>query len=276
MFIVGVLISIFAGLAVVNIQQQFNSNKRKAMIGEGRNLATAIAFARIDTGIYPKIPFLKLSHRQLEFESLVYTSGSNSKYLFNFLDAYGLGTGPLAPKLDASWPDGGFFAAATSRGGVAQGTGGSLQVRLREIDVTGNYRASWPADAYGNPWLLYLISINLTTAQPYFISQSLTGTPSPADKGDYFTAVVSYGPNRVPGGGPSYNPGTAAGPLNARIYTGDFRDNDYSTLLPAEYNIDPRPRAISKRFGTSDLAPNDAGDPTGILDPGSDDIVIEF
>jgi hypothetical protein len=274
MFIVGALIALFAGIAVINIQQQFLSNKRKAMIGEARQLGTALGFAQLDLGIYPRFCFLPFSDRQMQFEAQERIG--DPTYFYQILDYTGIGTTPLAATLRNEWR-GPYFAASQSRGAVGQANAGFVDMIVPEVGAESPFQ--WPADAYGNPWVLYLVSIDLQSGEPYFINgnpPSFTDPiPSPTDDPDYLTAVVSYGPNKVPGGGPTLDPGFAQATLDLRLYTGDYKGRTYTSLTFSEYTA-TRARAISNRFGTAGLASNDDDIPTGILDPGSDDIIYEF
>jgi len=276
MFIVGALIALFAGIAIINIQQQFESNKRKAMIGEARQLGTAMGFAKLDTDVYPRIAFLPFSDRQMQFEAQ--NRSLAPFYLYGILDYTGIGTGATNEqivRMRTNW-QGPYFAASQSRAGTIQGRGGFVQMTIPEV---GGDPFRWPADAYSNPWVLYLVSIDTVNNRPYFINGNPpdAGNPgSPTTDADYLTAIVSYGRNRVPGGGPQIDPGsTGAGALPLRLFTGDFRGQEFTSLTFFEYNLQ-RAAAISTRFGVGALPPNEDGVPAGILDPGSDDIVYEF
>lgn len=275
MFIVGALIALFAGIAIFNVQQQFQDNKRKAMIGEARQLGTAMGFAKLDLGLYPRMPFLEFSDRQLQFEASQRTLGIFSFY--QSLDYTAIGTAGQAAALRANWK-GPYFAASQSRAGTAQGRGGFVRMTIPEF---GGEPFRWPADAYNNPWVLYLVSIDVVNKRPYFINgnpPSATNFNSPTTDPDFLTAIVSYGPNHVPGGGAIADPGTnAAGALALRLFNGEFRGQEFQALTFAEYTLE-RAAAISNQFGAGALPLNDADppQPTGVLDPGSDDIVYEF
>lgn len=275
MFIVGALITLFAGLAVFNIREQFESNRRKAMIGEARNLGVSLGFAKMDTNVYPKLCFLEMSKRVLEFEAV--SRGMNQDALFTIMDYTSIGTNVFSGNIKNNWR-GAYFAASQTRGNISQGRGGFVKMRIPEIPGTVEQQTfQWPADPLGNPWVLYLLNLDPNTNRPIFINAAQNF--SPTLEPDYLTAVVSYGPNRIPGGGPSIEPSLAPGMLAMRLYTGDYHgseftllsDNDYVTALGAA-----RAAVVSNRFGTAGLANNDEGQPTGILDPGSDDVVYEF
>ena len=56
--LVAVLLSIFAGLAMVNISALFDQNKTKAATAELRMFMEGLSFCVNDFGIYPKLNFL--------------------------------------------------------------------------------------------------------------------------------------------------------------------------------------------------------------------------
>ena len=136
MFIVGALIALFAGIAVINIQQQFDSNKRKAMIGEARQLGTSLSFAKLDLGIYPRLCFLQYSDKQLQFEAIQRLGAGSNFFFYGTMDYSGIGTAPLASTLLANWK-GPYFSASQSRGGVGQASqGGIVNMVIPEISAT--------------------------------------------------------------------------------------------------------------------------------------------
>lgn len=273
MFIVGALIALFAGIAVINIQQQFDSNKRKAMIGEARQLGSSIAFAKLDTGVFPRLCFLSLSDTQLQFEARQRGYVGAEKYFYSIMDYLGRNTFAIAPNLDSNWR-GPYFSASQSRGGTAQGRGGFVNMAIPEVPTSTTDPFRWPADGYGNPWVVYLVSADLSQnpPAPYFLNAQ--NVNSPTTNPDFFTAVVSYGPNRIPGGGPAADLVTQPVAAQNRIYV-ETGFNQYRMLTANEYTP-ARARFVSNRFGTTGLAPNDQGIATGIIDAGSDDIIYEF
>lgn len=279
LFIVGALIALFAGLALFNVREQFDSNRRKAMIGEARNLGTSMGFAKMDTAVFPKFCFLTMSEREMQFEAV--SRGHNADFYYNVIDYTNIATGPFAAGIKQNWR-GPYFAASQSRQNISQGRGGFVTMNV-PIEFGGTVQSEpfrWPADSWGNPWVLYLVALQRTSPtafEPVFIN----GAPnfSPTLDPDYFTAIVSYGPNKVPGGGPGLDTNAAGATLDLRLYTGDYRNATFDGLRFVDYTGaagSARARAVSNRFGTAALAPNDQGQPTGILDIGSDDVVYEF
>ena len=151
----------------------------------------------------------------------------------------------------------------------ARAIGGIVTMLLPNTGIA----TDWPADVYGEPYVLYLIKVTETG--------ELDWVSSATDEADYFAAVISYGRNRVPG----YR-------ADMPIPTGDFnrlkderlykeggsgsdiynnpRIVQFTALTAAEYNL-PRLQALTKigRMGISE-------DEVGIIDPGSDDIIYEF
>lgn len=119
---------------------------------------------------------------------------------------------------------------------------------------------------------------------------------SPTTKGNFVNAVVSYGPNRFPGGdaneivdfGPSGegDQGAVTAPGNGvwatRLYSG--RPNytpSAKGLITHTYtgytagNLSQKANMWSRRFAIPNGAPM-APSGIGIADPGSDDVVFEF
>jgi hypothetical protein len=58
----------------------------------------------------------------------------------------------------------------------------------------------WPADVWGNPYSVYLIATDSSIIDPGNNPLGLRVIDHPGENPDYFAAVVSYGPNGVPGG----------------------------------------------------------------------------
>ncbi len=285
MFIVGALIALFAGIAIVNVQQQFVSNKRKAMIGEARQLGTALGFAKLDLDIYPRLCFLESSGKQLQFEAT--RRGLTAGYLYTIMDYNDIMVnGPtwldFSVRLLNNWK-GPYFSASQNRPGSAQGRAGFVNMT---VPKAGGVPFRWPADGWGNPWVLYLVSLQLNVSGgspvPYFVGNPPNqAVESPSVNADYLTAVVSYGPNHMPGGGTQVDPALSLATMQLRLYNAvgtnaeDFRGIDYTMLTLSEHTTQ-RAAALSNQFGTGGLALNDDDVPTGILDVGSDDIVYEF
>lgn len=290
LLVVGALIAIFAGLAIINVQQQYESNQRKAVIGESRQVAAAMDFAYNDIGMFPKIAFLQYSIEGLRLESQrLY---GNSAAIFSDFNIYGIGTSTAAANIQEDWL-GPYFSASQSRSRVAQGRGGS---RFMQTDIMGGSGTgiSWPVDAYNNPYMYYGLHVDEADGSLYFTTgeeddPSVQST-NPRQTGNRINAIVSYGRNRVPGGGNLAEPagsfddsgvGTAYG---LRLYRGN-PDNEQAPLVLLQRsdlfgsNGQRRANVWGVGFATDTTGfalDNDGINPVGITDPGSDDIVFTF
>ncbi len=249
--IVGALIALFAGMAIINIQQQYENSVRKIMIGESREIGTAMSFAHQDLGIFPKFCFLNHSRNML-FQ----VAGTNRLPLS--FDYMGFDVTGREQQLIEGWR-GGYFAMSQSRGNITQGRrGGIVKAWLLEDNIA----IDWPADAWGNPYVLYLLYL-MPDGAPDFIL-------TPSHEPDFFCAVVSYGPNRVPGGETNMSAAQVDSLRQYRIfsdYTGT--EADY-TIFPVNSYTRNHALVYSNRYATF------LGNLPGITDPGSDDIVFEF
>lgn len=295
--IVGALIALFSGLAVISIQQVFQSNVRKAAIGETRQIATALEFANLDTSVFPRLSWLSQSPEGMR---LIGTQIGVGDAIFTRLDINGRLTGAAgANRIFNQW-DGPYFAVATSRAGTAQGRGGFAYMLFPDLPANGPNSATgtggirWPADPYNNPYVVYMLDIDFNTSQLSFVTDEAVGNQPATRKGNYVNAVVSYGPNNYPGG-TEFNrvpyegadqSSIGPGPYALRLYRGrpDFRPPakgvvTHQYLTQNELNI-PRANAWSQDFFTNVPGGNqpqdENGNPVGITDTASDDIVFEF
>jgi len=288
--IVAALLSLFAGIAVINIQQMYDSNKRKATFPETRALATAFSIARDNVGFFPNLFYLSQPKSLLTDASGV---------LLNRIDYMGFlqasSSGP-PPQILEQWQDGPYYGMSQGRSGSAQGQGGIAKMRLPLPQAQANSWGDpvvWPADPYGNPYVLYLLKVEKGSDPPYRFVGSLEETA------DYLVAVVSYGPDGIPGsvldnrGNPTAslankalvkNPGvTYPALLNSRLYSEpDPRDGTYRLPFTAGYKFaNNRNRILiikNAEAYRNELIP---GAPPnyelkGMLDPGSNDIVLKF
>lgn len=299
--IVGVLIAGFSSLAIFAIREQFEANKAKATIAEARQIATALEFANIDTGIFPKLSFLTESIEGLRFAGQDFGS---VPVLFSSLDIYGrqtLGAGLPTEvvsgqiqrnvnRINNNW-NGPYFALSPTRRAFAQGRGGYAYMLSPDLPNTGpnspstSHGLRWPTDTNNNPYVVYMLDrVEGQETLAFVTEQSGIDVTR---KGNYVNAIVSYGRNGYPGGEPV--PADDAPPnleqlLNMRLYTEvldtvksipTFRQvapNQYTrqranmwTARFADLNGSPRPIRAGGTFS-----------PAGIADPTSDDIVFEF
>jgi hypothetical protein len=259
MFIVGVLITLFATLAIINVQQQFEINKRKAAIGDIHQLASSMSFCYNDVNIFPKFAFL-----DQPLDEIAPFIGATRRLIAGF-DYMGHPLTGYEPQIIANWK-GPYAAASETRRKIARG-GGIVDMILPESGET----VSWQADPWGNPYVLYLIYIySDASGRPVF-----DWIPSATTEPNYFTAAISYGRNTVPGCKvDTYGqiPDTFKSRAEReRLYiTVDKRLPVYRALTETEYN--------AERLSALSRAPLDGVDGVmvGIRDTGSDDIIYEF
>jgi len=316
MLVVGALIAVFSALAVFGVQQQFNSNIRKATIGETRQLAQALDFANLDTNLFPRLCFMTEGVVGLDFLSLQSSNNNSVLQTYRFLDIYGRASTDLASSLQvgarnrSNW-DGPYFNMSQARDGVSQGRGGSVQMVLPEFaglssdpESPANRGFRWPADPYTNPYMIYMLDLDLTQGPsvPRLRFVSERNAQDSSLKGNYTNAVVSYGRNQYPGGGDEVRPAAGAnlGDLNT-VGTGQWRFRLYYGN-PASRQLrlaplggiagvdDPalladRASIWSAQFAgqsgerltnTADYPSDGSGRLIGIADPGTDDVVFEF
>jgi prepilin-type N-terminal cleavage/methylation domain-containing protein len=280
LLIVGALIALFAGLAIFGAQQAYLDNQRKAMIGEARQVATALDIAYADVNFFPALAFLDKGLNNLFITAQQEGVPNNGEAILDFMHIYLLPTTGRVQAIRREWNPGGYFSASQSRSGVSQGRGGSKRMDLQVLGSSiGVY--DWPVDAYGNPWMVYDLNIDRDSGAVSF------NLLDPFNSGNYVTAVVSYGRNRVPGGGSLYigDGVLGTGPENLRLYQGNPDNTSTNLIYTTNRFTNDRAAAWSERdtqntpgAGVGNLATEDidGGDPVGITDPGSDDIVYTF
>ena len=260
LLIVGILISIFSTIALFNARRAYEDNLRKAAVGELYQLRTGIAFAYDDLEFYPKLNYLNNGLRMLwdDLEPPV-PPGS----IPNFMDIYGTEVaGELARIVVLKWKSEGYIGLAATRRGVgAMARGGS--VRMYDPTIREIYK-DWPADPYGNPYVMYILDIPYVTRyNPVFIT-------SPRQSARMITALVSYGPDKQPGGsreelGPT--PILTQDRRALRLYTeSTIPGADYQLLTIDELNSPTIYGGYTRSLAYRDL----------VSQSGSDDIILEF
>lgn len=288
--IVASLIALFSGLAIFGVQQQFENNRRKATIAETRQIATSLDLANLDVSIFPKLCWLEQSESGLRFiGQQLFGGGGNEFEIYNYMDIQSRSTFSQGFGISQNWR-GAYFAISQARRGAAQGQGGYVQMILPELEglPSGADGYRWPADPYGNPYVLYMLNLDLTNpgnAVLYFINEDTdaSGNQDPGAKGEYINAIVSYGMNRIPGGGDRIrvNMNDSSNVSGRRLYTQANPNQNIARYLDElEFN---RARAnvwnaeFNANLGGGALATdNDGTGPVGITDIGSDDIIFEF
>jgi prepilin-type N-terminal cleavage/methylation domain-containing protein len=335
--IVAMLISLFSGLAIFGMQYLRETSMRKAAIADARTLGSAISMFQIDLNTIPKLGYLSCPvaelHRLAALDGLSATAlptafDSLGYYSDGFLGTY---TGSLSAgraKILADWagpylpnPRQRKMVASTASVGYYtrmampnKDAGGALVMTATtpadyKAKAGSNIILDWPADPWGNPYVLYLVHLDTAAdASPWWIA-------SPSQSANYVAYVVSYAKNGFPGGdstiaeqgGTTDNDPLKISALPYRLYlTADdsMRSQyDFVALLPptaqnvttaGTYNLnrlqalhrqdytDPK---TSVRSGWRTVVPStnpaynwsylDNAVP-GVLDPGSDDIIYQI
>jgi prepilin-type N-terminal cleavage/methylation domain-containing protein len=290
--IVASLIAIFSGLAVFSIQQQFRNNQVKATIAETRNIAATLDLAHLDVSMFPKLCWLDQSETGLRFIGVqLFGTGAASAQIFNNMEIGQRSTFNQAFSISQNWR-GSYFAMSQSRAGSSQGRGGIVNMILPEYAslAGGADGFRWPADPYGSPYVVYMLNVDRDAQTLFFINDDPVHGDNPGFQGDYINAVVSYGPNQVPGGGANFRTGLinpAAGAGTRRLYNQTLAER-FEYLEEADFqgpsgerlaNIWKRTFNFAAGFADTDMAPNPDIDSTtgvGITDRGSDDVIFEF
>jgi len=287
--IVAALIALLSGIAAINIQSAYVNNQRKSTYGEARSVATAMSFAFEDVGIYPKLCFL----RQNSF-FIAPPAGNNpgapGPYLVSGFEYMGhpLSQQPtLIKRVITNWAQGfgspGYMSASEGKRGLFQGRRGGLVRMEIPMDVQGYDPITipggqslpiyeWPADPWGRPYVIYMLWQEGVRADGlpnvHFVDRP---TRSP----NYALAVISYGPNGIPGGNENVTAADIATGQSLWLFSRVDRaypdQSDYRCLRPSEYDPN-RMNVYSYQRLLGVQNPN----PPGITDSGSDDIVVDF
>jgi len=297
--VVAALIAIFSAIAIISVQTQLINNRRKAIIGESRQIATAMDFAYNDVGFFPSIAFLDETAVTLELQSEFIFGDSDEIYARlqhylipnqSFIQTQKQFNGP-------------YISSTQGRSRVSQGLGGSRRMLIFNGIPGANdpQGVDWPVDAVNNPWVMYNLHLDRSTSSLYFTTNSEDDSSAlnltkPSATGNFINAIVSYGENQVPGGGPNYNPtgdvdaATANSPQGLRLYYGNPNQSANPLTLHTianggltGTNGNLRASAWTAQFfqnaggGAGTLALTDDNSASvGITDDGSDDIVFSF
>ena len=288
--IVGALIALFSGLAIFSVQQMYDSNRRKAMVGEAYQIATALSMARDDIGFYPRLHLLSLPRALVTTQQQV--SGRTVLQPIPGMDTYGFFSPFTPPNFSKSIADnwrGPYMGTSEARGGLSQGGRGLVTVRLPDLPA-GNDLVLWPADTWSRPWVIYQVSAALDPGSGEVVPRPIT---RPGENADFFNAAVSYGANGYPG---NYFQAKLEDPEGSEVFTfiermraaalyienqpGDLARYTMKTLSGAadpQFLITPQDFAFSMLADQQITEPDgDVGAIKGILMPGSDDVIIRF
>ena len=269
--IVAALIALFSALAIFSMTYLVDTSKRKSAIADVRTIGSVLSTATMDFGVIPKIGYLSESREGLERMAPV-----GSKLPGEF-DTLGLmpADSPQIRRITQNW-EGPYLPNPAQRQVVSSGFKGYF---TRMKLAGSNNVLNWPADPWGNPYVVYLLHLNPgPNSAPQWVE-------SPTEKANYAAVVVSYGKNGIPGG--SSDPRTilaadravAEGYLLFTRLTGN-PNAEFQALTPAEYWQPARYLALHNKagwqaegFGGTYL-PNE--NIPGILDSGSDDLVYQI
>jgi prepilin-type N-terminal cleavage/methylation domain-containing protein len=203
--IVGAIIALFAGLAIFAAQAFYQNTTRKAIQDETKSIGTALAHARDDVGFFPRLHLLGSLFSQLDPLGAVLRPGLDT---YGFMVAGGrLADGRNVPFSEATWRPP-YTSVVEARRLFAQGSRLLVKVRLidpgtRSYSIPGSNEevslVDWPADIWGNPYVVYLVTDGGAPNQNTN-PLGLRMISHPLENPKYWAAVVSYGPNGVPGG----------------------------------------------------------------------------
>lgn len=266
--VVALLIAILSAIGLISVRSFMTRNQLRIVIGETNQIATGLSLARDDLGFYPKINFLLYGENQIglglgEIDAL-------SNPIHPDFAVYGNDVANLTSRIVQGWA-GPYIGMSPGR----RGTGGPTVVTMRMPGVADNPATpqndadqQYPGDVWFQPYCVYIMNIDENGLVSFNTNdrRRQDGVTEPEfwqEHGNFFNAVVSYGPNQVPGGqNPPANanlPDRAA-QESARLYEViDIRNRLYEALEPAEYNTANR---INGYFA--------------IVDEDSDDLVRQF
>jgi type II secretory pathway pseudopilin PulG len=312
------LIAMLSGIAVFQVKSVMDQTRIKATYPDLRSVADALTTAHFDLGFFPKLGFLSLSQPQLIQNNTL----PEDFEVMGFGTTQAIGPQRMAQIVDA-W-NGPYFNAAGGRSPLKTGTRGYyVQMQMPRatsatplVDWPAGTLVEWPADPWGSPYVVYLLHQDKAVLDPSDPTKTTYLKPppprfvrSPYEEPNYFAAVVSYGPNGIPGGSadPHFgnNPSVIATGRQFRLFTSvpaasssptrfvALKDNEVQVTTPVSSGDVATSRILSLSmndpFGYLGAfrGPDNSQVP-GILDPtftymngstkvtvmGSDDIVV--
>lgn len=269
MLIVGALIALFSGLAVFNITTQLQINKQKASSAECRSLVTALAFAQQDLGYFPKLCFLNMSTASLMPMLNPPDTSTKPPNLYGLeYHSYPVSMDAQGAKLIKMWkgPYGGFSQDRRVKMTIKPEVSGDKSAEL-----------DWPADPFGNPYVVYLIKTKQVGSA--LVQKFIEGA---GEDPNYFAAVVSYGRNRVPGLGNDFTVPQMQARLPYRAYR-EISPTHFEMLTSKEFTgAQPLPPVNGVTVTIDDIISMvktglaiDSSNPR-VRELGSDDRYVEF
>lgn len=193
MLLVAALVVIFSSIAVFSVSEFAIQNKKKASVGECRQIASAMSFAQQDLGFYPKICFLQFALPQMKAAPIT------DMPLCGFDYIGGQVIPNLVTRLDKYWGGGlgGKYIGFNEKTAVVPMT--YIHHVHPGCDAgEKNLTFDWPADPFGQPYACYLLHAPPVT-ETNSNKQSERFCASVSEDANYFAGIVSYGPNQVPG-----------------------------------------------------------------------------
>lgn len=267
--IVAALIALFSALAIFSMTYLVDTSKRKSAIADVRTIGSVLSTAAMDFGVLPKIGYLSESREGLEHMAPVGSKLPPEFDTLGFMPA----DSPQIRRITQNW-EGPYLPNPAQRQVVSSGFKGYFtRMKLAGSNVPLN----WPADPWGNPYVVYLLHLDPgANSAPRWVL-------SPTEKANYRALVVSYGKNGIPGGSSDRRTITAAVLQEAEKFllftrlTGN-PNAEFQALGPGEYGV--QYLALHNRagwnaagFGGSYLADENI---PGILDSGSDDLAYQI
>ncbi|MBN1475896.1 hypothetical protein JXA47_04000 [Candidatus Sumerlaeota bacterium] len=255
--VIALLISILSAIALFSVRSMMDRARVRTVIGETYQIATALSLCRDDIGIYPKLNFLLYSINEIgEFTGAI----TPTNRIHPDFESFGNDIENQTTRLASRW-NGPYMGMSQTRTSVGIAAGPSI-VRM-QLPQANNQEVLYPGDAWQQPYSVYLMSIDGDGFVTFNTGE--TGLPFEVENfttlPNFFSAVVSYGPNRQPGGPDLSNLPATFDPVAARLYETISERSPfiYRALIPDQYNTGDR---INGYFA--------------IQDENSDDLVREF
>lgn len=194
--IVAALLAIFASIAVINIATVYRENQRKTVVGELRQFREAVGFSLQDVNLVPKLNFLTQSRigiidpaspigqERVTEDFAMYGHTIPDRRRRQYVDNWNGGYISVGRPLEQTEP------SALGRAGYVRMQIGSGVVNPINPN-SGNNVVAWPADLWGNPYVVYMLQVDL--------NGNVTFVQTPYEDTNYALDFVSYGPDGVPG-----------------------------------------------------------------------------
>lgn len=255
--VVSTLIALLSGIALFSINEMYIRNIRKVSFAEAFQLATALSIAENDLDFYPKLNYLRQPKELILMEETtmnVFTHSLNPNRTVPSLDYWGhlRANSALTLRIISNW-GGPYMGVSQARQDSNRGAqSGIVKMRLPYLAeslatingaVTPNVSVvDWPADPFGNPYLLYQFK---AVIDPTFAVNIPLFLEDPSDEASFRNMIVSYGRNNFPGG----NENTSQGYGNNTLLPGAlYVDSDvYDDLYPNDETADFTLKLIDMR-----------------------------